>query len=267
MTNYRSRIVREAYAYGGVPENEAYGRTSNIRNRNNTNQNGVQYAQYNLQDNEAQPVNNENFDFTSNLVSAQNLIDRAVTRLARIEGSKNHAYIDSTWNKTVGIGENVDDWNTFNSVNWKIGDIPATEEQKRVAFNMLQSDIIAGRQNIDAEGKVIKNDRSADSYSNYSPLTIDATEKYRLLNNHLTKDTRYLYREFPEFDTYPRQLQDVLLDIKFNTGNVSRDNWPILRGAIDQRNLDVMAVNVNREDVNQERNNWARDQILSIENW
>lgn len=39
----------------------------------------------------------------------------------------------------------------------------------------------------------------------------------------------YLQEEFPDFDTYPPELQNVLLDIKYNTGNVSAENWPKLR--------------------------------------
>ena len=33
------------------------------------------------------------------------------------------------------------------------------------------------------------------------------------------------------------RLQNVLLDIKFNTGNVSVENWPKLRKAISEKNL------------------------------
>ena len=91
-----------------------------------------------------------------------------------------------------------------------------------------------------------------------------------MLRDHLAQDTKYLQREFPDFASYPPELQNVLLDIKFNTGNVSQENWPKLRKAIAEKNLfgdEGILKNVHRKDVGKDRNDWAEQQIRNILYW
>ena len=101
-------------------------------------------------------------------------------------------------------------------------------------------------------------------------MTLNDEEINKLLKQHLQDDIKYLQKEFPDFASYPPELQNVLLDIKFNTGNVSQENWPKLRKAIDEKNLfgdERIIDNVHRKDVGEDRNLWAEQQIRNIKSW
>ena len=200
----------------------------------------------------------------------EELIERMTPVLYQMEEPKNHIYIDTTWNKTSGIGANVNDWDTFKNINWQINGRAATEEEKRAAFDIYQKDIDIGLKNKDAKGNVIKNNRKADAYKSYSQLALNDEEINKLLKQHLQDDIKYLQKEFPDFASYPPELQNVLLDIKFNTGNVSQENWPKLRKAIAEKNLfgdEGIIDNVHRKDVGEDRNLWAEQQIRNIKSW
>ena len=200
----------------------------------------------------------------------EELIKRMTPVLYQMEEPKNHIYIDTTWNKTSGVGANVNDWNTFKNINWQINGRAATEEEKRAAFDVYQKDIDIGLKNKDAKGNVIKNNKKADAYKSYSQLILNDEEINKLLKQHLQDDIKYLQKECPDFASYPPELQNVLLDIKFNTGNVSQENWPKLRKAIDEKNLfgdEGIIDNVHRKDVDLKRNNWAEQQIRNIKSW
>ena len=200
----------------------------------------------------------------------EELIERMTPVLYQMEEPKNHIYIDTTWNKTSGVGANVNDWNIFKNVSWQINGRAATEEEKKAAFDIFQKDIDIGLKNKDAKGNVIKNNKKADAYKSYSQLTLNNREINKLLKQHLQDDIKYLQKEFPDFASYPPELQNVLLDIKFNTGNVSQENWPKLRKAIAEKNLfgdEGIIDNVHRKDVDLKRNNWAEQQIRNIKSW
>ena len=202
--------------------------------------------------------------------SPEVLKERMLPVIKNMEKPLDYIYIDTTWNKTTGAGANVDDWDTFNQINWEINGRPATEAEKRAVFNIFQNEINQGRQNKDSKGNIIKNNRKASSYIGYSQLQLAKGETDRLLRNHITEDIKYLQKEFPDFASYPPELQNVLLDIKFNTGNVSQENWPKLRKAIAEKNLfgkDGIIYNVHRKDVGEDRNYWTEQQIRNIKSW
>ena len=209
-------------------------------------------------------------NMSSGNFSAEALKERMIPVIRNMEEPLDYIYIDTTWNKTTGAGANIDDWDTFNQVNWVINGHPATKEEKRVVFNIFQNEINQGRKNKDSEGNIIKNNKKASSYIDYSQFRLAEGEKDKLLRNHLTQDVKYLQKEFPDFASYPPELQNVLLDIKFNTGNVSQENWPKLRKAIAEKNLfgdEGIIHNVHRKDVGEDRNYWAEQQIRNIKSW
>lgn len=205
-----------------------------------------------------------------NHFSEDELLERMMPVIRRMEKPLDYIYIDTTWNKTTGAGANVDDWNIFNRINWEIDGRLATEEEKRAVFDIFQNEINQGLKNKDAKGNVIKNNKKASSYLDYSQFRLATGEIDRLLRNHITEDIKYLKKEFPDFASYPPELQNVLLDIKFNTGNVSQENWPKLRKAIAEKNLfgdEGILQNVHRKDVGEDRNSWAEQQIRNIKSW
>ena len=199
------------------------------------------------------------------------LIDRMIPVLKDDEELYRHIYIDTTWNKTIGIGANIDKWEQFRKLNWQVDGRAATEEEKRAAFNTFDVITSEGKKNVDKDGNLLKkNNMTASSYANKSPLRISEKEAWEIFLQHIRDDISYLHREFPEFASFPPELQNVLLNIKFNTGNVSQKNWPKLRKAIAEKNLfgkDGIIYNVNRKDVSLKRNNWAKQQIRNIKHW
>ena len=200
--------------------------------------------------------------------SPEVLKERMLPVIRDMEQPLDYIYIDTTWNKTTGAGANVDDWDTFNQINWEINGRPATEAEKRAAFDYFDAITSKGKQNVDEKGNLIeKNNNRADSYMNKSQLQLAKGEIDRLLRNQITEDIKYLQKEFPDFAYYPPELQNVLLDIKFNTGNVSQENWPKLRKAIADKNLfgdEGIIYNVHRKDVGEDRNYWTEQQIRNI---
>ena len=207
----------------------------------------------------------------ANVKTGNALIDRMIPVLRGMERPLDYIYIDTTWNKTTGIGANIDKWEQFKKINWQVDGRAATEEEKRAAFNSFHAITSEGKKNVDKDGNLLKkNNMKASFYADKSPLRILDEEINKLLRYHLRDDIAYLHREFPEFDSFPQELQNVLLDIKFNTGNVSADEWPKLRKAIAEKNLygkDGIIYNVNRKDVGKDRNDWAKQQIRDIKHW
>ncbi len=227
-------------------------------------------ASYKIAQNDKENIAND-ANISSEKFSDKELTERMLPVIKKMEKPLDYIYIDTTWNKTTGAGANVDDWNTFNKVNWKVDGRSATEEEKRATFDYFDKITSKGKQNVDEKGKLLeKNNNKADFYSNKSQLRISSNETDRLLRNHITKDIKYLQKEFPDFASYPPELQNVLLDIKFNTGNVSAENWPKLRKAISEKNLfgkEGILKNVHRKDVGEDRNLWAEQQIRNIKSW
>lgn len=226
---------------------------------------GTQYAQ-NDKANYASDAN-----LSTYVKTGDTLIDRMIPVLKDDEDIYRHIYIDTTWNKTIGIGANIDEWEQFRKLNWQVDGRAATEEEKRAAFNSFDVITSKEKKNVDKDGNLLrKNNMKASSYKNKSSLRILDEEINKLLRYHLRDDIAYLHREFPEFDSFPPELQNVLLDIKFNTGNISADEWPKLRKAIAEKNLfgdEGIIYNVHRKDVDLKRNNWAEQQIRNIKSW
>ena len=230
---------------------------------------GNDAASYKIaQNNKENMVNDANIP--SSKFSDKELTERMLPVIKKMEKPLDYIYIDTTWNKTTGAGANVDDWNTFNKVNWEINGRSATEEEKRATFDYFDKITSKGKQHIDEKGNIIKNNNKAKSYADHSSFRLSQGEIDTMLRNHITEDIKYLQKEFPDFASYPPELQNVLLDIKFNTGNVSQENWPKLRKAISEKNLfgkEGILKNVHRKDVGEDRNLWTEQQIRNIKSW
>lgn len=189
------------------------------------------------------------------------LLNDAAANIKQYEGNIPHPYLDTKGNITTGNGSNVNKWKDFNRVNWLVNGRPATEEEKRRGFNRFEylknPDNFGGQRQY---GQKI----GAELFENESNLKIDDDEAKRLMQAHLLQDLQHVRGQFPDFDRFPQPLKKVLLDIQYNTGNLTPKEWPKLYDAIREKNISYMAKNVNRMDVSKDRNNWARDQILSI---
>ena len=279
MTTYNKNNRVPSYALYGVPEQEAYGGVPTDEAYRSGLDNGMyQFERDRLADEQAlrNTIKSNMLSILSNDEQTlflndmeKDIIGRAIPHLFKEEKPIDHTYLDTTWNRTVGVGANVNNWDDFKNVKWEIGisGRPATEEEIYNAYHRFDEDIANGLKKLDNDGNVIKNNFKADAYTGYSNLRVNDKEQERLLKNHLVNDIQYLRKEFADFDAFPTELQDVLVDIKFNTGNVAKENWPNLRNAIAEKDLNGIMNNVNRKDVSVKRNNWAREKIANIKSW
>ena len=191
-------------------------------------------------------------------LSEQNLLARAREHLRQEENDKDFIYLDTKGYKTVGVGTNIDDREEFLSIDWQKDNRPATEQEKNEAFEIFEK----------AKKRGEYGQRyGANLYKDKSALRISKETSDKLLNEHLEKDLIGLRDTFADFDSFPEELQDVLLDIHYNVGNVSGEKWPKLHDGIKNRNLEKILKNVHRKDIPESRNLWAENKIRAIKKW
>lgn len=177
--------------------------------------------------------------------------ERMYPIIKRFENEVKHPYKDSKGKITVGIGTNIHDLSKFGSINW-------TDEQgKRIPASQAMR---YHRDLLKIEG----NNYKADYYEKKTPLRIPEKDIRRLYDSHINDDLKDLRSTFKNFNHFPPELQNVLLDIKYNTGNVWQEKWPKLHQAIAERNIENILNNIHRKDVSIERNQWAEDEIRKI---
>ena len=107
----------------------------------------------------------------------------------------------------------------------------------------------------------------ANYYKDKADLKIKQEDIDRYLNEHLERNIKQLQKTFPEFEDFPQGLQEVLIDICYNTGNVNSDKWPNLHKAIKERDLPGIQKNVHRKDVSEDRNKRIENKIKAITEW
>lgn len=167
------------------------------------------------------------------------------------ERNVEYPYKDTKGYITTGLGSNIDNIEKFGSVRWtdKYGRSVSKDEANHHYQNLKN---------------MPNGNYKANTYRDETPLRISESESRRLYDAHINDDLRYLRGTFKDFDKFPPQMQDVLTDIKYNTGNIERKNWPNLHQGIAERNLESIINNVNRKDVGNSRNQWAIEQLRQI---
>lgn len=203
------------------------------------------------------------------------LLEITKERLKEDEDIKPHPYLDTKGVITTGVGANIDNKQAFMKVNWKVDERPATKAEKEAAYKAMK----ASKNNKEYGQKI-----GSQYYENKTNLKIDKQEAERMLDEHLKNDSKAIKKEIPDFDKLPFELKEVLMDIKYNTGGVRdlpakiknindipeenrKKYWPKLHQAIRDKDIEGIAKEIHRKDVSKERNEWARDKILSIKKW
>ena len=171
-----------------------------------------------------------------------------------------YPYLDTKGLITIGAGVNVNDWNVFKNLNLIINGIPATETQKWEAYNRMRQ----LNEEKDVNGNYVNRNMQARFFEDKTNIRISGVEARKLAQKHMTNDLAHLRKEFTDFDSFPLPLKEILLDIQYNTGNLNQQNWPNLYRAIKNRDVKGIISNVHRKDVQQERNDWAKDIARSI---
>ena len=217
----------------------------------------VQYAQNNLPQIANDATHNPNY------ISDNDLYQRMWNNIQEHEKVKQHPYVDTTGNITIGAGANINNLNDFMKVNFTVNGIPATDAQKMEAYNSLRN--LSNQKNI--TGNYTNRNRVADYFLDKINLRISNQDAYNMAHNHMVNDLAHVRKEFTDFDTFPNPLKEVLLDIHYNTGGLNKQNWPNLYEAIKRKDIwgqQGIYNNVSRKDVQPSRNEWAKRMISSI---
>ena len=219
---------------------------------NALNPTGVQYAQNEFANTatDAQYVNNPNY------ISDEDLLAKMWENVKKYEQIINFPYIDTKGTITVGPGKNVNTLEEFMKV--KFDNLSEAEQEKY--FYILRDMSMA----VDKNNHFKYHNTKARDFEKYTPLRISDEESHRLAQNHMMNDLTHVRQQFSDFDAFPEPLKEVLLDIQYNTGNLTRQNWPNLYQAIENKDVNGIIANVHRKDVGQERNDWAESMVRSI---
>lgn len=167
--------------------------------------------------------------------------------------------MDTEGKITIGIGTNINNRQTFDKIDFMVDGRPATIQERQKAWDTFQD--------LKRKGKYGRK-YGATYYAQYSSLRITNQKIYEYCEEHLKKNVATLKEEFTDFDNFPIELQEVLLDIQYNTNDFAKEDkdnkWPRLRESIKTRNFGLMVNNVNRWQVQKSRNDWAKDKIKAL---
>ena len=239
--NYGSNGVPEYMAYGGVP----VGLPNGAVPENATNGAIPQWA-----------VGQQNGN--PNYILDNDLYNKMWNTIKRFEGLVNHPYLDTKGYITTGAGANVNNLNDFMNVNFMVNGIPATYSQKLSAYNYLRQ-LSDAR---DINGNYLYRNYNKTFFEDKTNLSLSDADAFKMAKNHMVSDLSHVRREFKDFDAFPIPLKEILLDLHYNTGNLTQSSWPNLYKAIENKDVfgeNGIVANVNRKNVSQERNDWARD--------
>ena len=196
-----------------------------------------------------------------NYISDDELYKRMWNNIKEYEDVIQHPYLDTKGYITTGGGANINNLNDFMKVNFTVNGNPATDAQKLVGYNILNN----MSKEMDSNGNYLYANNKAEFFKDKTNLQLSEQDAYNMAQNHMKNDLAHVRNQFSDFDTFPIQLKEVLLDIQYNVkGGLNQQNWPKLYEAIANRDINGIANNVHRKDVQQSRNDWAKIMIGSI---
>ena len=187
-------------------------------------------------------------------ISDEELFAQVWENIKRFEKIILYPYLDSKCKITIAGGINVNIWDDFKKLNLTVNKVPATYIQKKEGFERLL--------NFAENNK--KQNFNYQTFEKITDLRISEKEARRLSEIHIKNDLAFLRKEFSDFDDFPIELKEILLDIQYNTGNFNQKNWPNLYQAIKTHDVKGIIKNVHRRDIQKERNDWAEKQAQLI---
>ena len=166
--------------------------------------------------------------------------------ILKFEGLKLNFYLDSKGILTVGIGQNVNNFNDFKNLN---------------IINKQTGNTLNSNQKTDLNSQIMQ-DISNNTFTekNYSNLEISKNDIYNQFNTMLEKSYNELEQKIDNFDKFPTSVKQALVDMQFNMGNkkFSEDTWPKLFKAIDNRDWQTAGKEASqRKDVQKSRREWT----------
>ena len=199
----------------------------------------------------------------NNLLSDEKLYEKMWDNIKLHEDVIPHPYLDTKGYITVGGGANINNINDFMKTNFLVNGMPATNEQKLNEYYNLRR--ISDEK--DDFGNYQNRNIKADDFKYKTKLRITDDYARSLAQKHMNNDLAHLRRQFNDFDKFPIELKEVLLDIQYNTGKLTPKHWPNLFRVIEECNVNDIRNNVHRKDVHAGRNDWARSKLNSMVCW
>lgn len=181
---------------------------------------------------------------------AENM-DKVLTKdfkneVLKFEGFKQHFYLDSKGILTIGIGQNVSDFNDFEKLNImdKRTGNTLTINQKHELYSKIMQEV----------------SENTFKEKNHSNLEISKNDIYNQFNTMLEKSYKELEQKMAKFNDFPTPVKQALIDMQFNMGNkkFSTKNWPKLFEAINNHDWQTAAKEARqRIDVQKTRQDWT----------
>ncbi len=219
---------------------------------------GETNGSYRIAENALSSTQSDGRHYATGDTSDERLLREAAERLKgpKFENLIQHIYLDTEGKITTGVGALIDDEDVFMAVDWLVdGKRPATVAEKKAAYDHFQD---LKRQ------EKFGQKYGAGYYKDESRLQVPEEYALKRLNEHLQNDLKKLREGIDGFDNLPYPLKDVLMDIRYNTGSVTRKNWKFLREGIDKKDLTQIFNHVNRPQVSSSRNKWTKERVKAI---
>ena len=203
------------------------------------------------------------------------------------EAEKRHPYLDSKGLITTGKGNNINSWEQFKSVNWMIGNRPATEDEVKAMYDELGRQRERLQKEYDELQKFKrehpleyakwpeskKKDNGAFNYTagyyiKYTNIRISQEEVDYHTFTHLQNDYDVLKKAFAGFDNQPLSFKEAVFDIQYNVrGGINSfgkfiDAYDGFMQTHNKRYFNEMLKQSHRKDVDNDRNVKTAERIL-----
>lgn len=264
--------IDPAYAEGLVEQNrEINSAQENVRGMNRkpvrVNSSGL-YPRYSQDVNWPMTDKFQAFSLSANrkheMLDEDDLYDREMLKMADGDntryqnlqkGSKEweemrpYPYLDSTNNRTIGWGTNIQSPRKRKTVRWNNG-VSDEDADREMRINI---DPLAGK------------NLQAKAFRKKSNLRISPEEADRLYNIDYQVAVDDARKEIPEFDNLHPFLQKPIVDMTYNLGATKFRDYVNFRRAIEEGRYADAAAESSRRNIQADRNNWTRDHLLMFE--
>lgn len=191
----------------------------------------------------------------------QDLIDELFQWLADRdtgEGVVEHSYFDSKGNLTMGCGGLIRSREEFMSFNWTIKGIRQTDTQKSVLYDKIMIEKERGRyKGLDGNQQKFMKD-----YGEITRAEAEDWTKKHIRNTALPQVKQSFKNMKMDFNAQPPSVRIVAMDIVYNSGAFNKSEWPKMITALAVFDYKTAAEESHRADVQDKRNEKAKDLIL-----
>lgn len=176
-----------------------------------------------------------------------------LNRFVEFEGMVSHFYLDGKSLVTIGIGCVI------------------ANKEAATMLNMYfkSSNMKAKLMDIIGEWNTVKSlipGKLTSYYAENTRLYLPDSDIINLFTFRIHDKIFNLRKSLPEYDKFPKDVQDVLIDMSFNLGISGLImKFPKFIELLRKRNYSGAANECHREGISEARNNWAYNTLINIE--